>query len=555
MTDNGLEKINKLILGLILVTVAFNIIFLMRYNFEADAAFYITLAQEQIRTGSLFPDGMYYSTGLFILTPNLLVIPFLFLTNNLVLARQLAILLLWVVVYIVLYKFFVTREERNVPGFIIASGLFSVLYVNSSVVSMHFYQGAYICYLLFQLIFLTFMKRVIIKGYTDRNRLILLCLLYIIANLGDIRNLLIWGIPGLVSYIIYIVLRSGGDFKVLENDTEAKNVIRVLFYSILLAFIFCFVLARAYGTGGSTAGTFLISSKDFGQSFNAIIIGLFSLCGNIPETFFFSGGGFFKLINVLFALILFLLVPSIAVKYLKKFDYKSSKYIILFSLISSLIYFVVVFMTGAAIAEDRYLIPLYNNGILIFAVVLGFYLQKYHTKLLPVVIFSFLVYVLACNSYYLVCQKESLVNKKFGFFAQGIEGVTDFLESKGLYYGYATFFNAETYSVLSNNKVNVRSIRFEKGKIMPDYWLTVKRFYDPVNYNGSSFLMLTHDELKYYFPKGFVGLGLGDPKEVLMFKNYLIYVYGYNIASKFSEGKKLYYLIRGKQTGTYISTQ
>ena len=81
-TDNmKFKKLNSFLWVLILLTVAVNIIFLMRYNFEADSAFYVTLAQEQIRTGSLFPEGMHYSTGLFVLTPNLLVIPFLFLTN------------------------------------------------------------------------------------------------------------------------------------------------------------------------------------------------------------------------------------------------------------------------------------------------------------------------------------------------------------------------------------------------------------------------------------------------------------------------------------------
>ena len=53
--------------------------------------------------------------------------------------------------------------------------------------------------------------------------------------------------------------------------------------------------------------------------------------------------------------------------------------------------------------------------------------------------------------------------QKFGTFAQGVEGVAEFLESNGLQYGYATFFNAEEYSVLSNNKVRIRGIKFDKA--------------------------------------------------------------------------------------------
>ena len=75
--NKKIEFVNKFLWILILMSVAFNILFLMKYNFDGDSSFYITLAQEQIRTKSLFPEGMCYSTGLFVLTPNLLIIPLL----------------------------------------------------------------------------------------------------------------------------------------------------------------------------------------------------------------------------------------------------------------------------------------------------------------------------------------------------------------------------------------------------------------------------------------------------------------------------------------------
>ena len=206
-----LNIINKLIWIVIILTVAFNIIFLMRYNFEADSAFYITLAQEQIRTGSLFPEGMYYSTSLFFLTPNLVIIPFLYLTDNLVLARQLGILVLWLIVYYLLYRQFVVKNNRNITAFIISSSLFSVLYVDSSLVSIHFYQGAYISFLLFLLMFLFLMKRIIENGACGKGEVISIIALYVLANLGDIRSLLMWGIPGFLAYACYIYCSNDHD--------------------------------------------------------------------------------------------------------------------------------------------------------------------------------------------------------------------------------------------------------------------------------------------------------------------------------------------------------
>lgn len=553
-TDNmKFKKLNSFLWVLILLTVAVNIIFLMRYNFEADSAFYVTLAQEQIRTGSLFPEGMHYSTGLFVLTPNLLVIPFLFLTNDLVLARQFAILLLWVVVYLVLYKLFVAKNEKNLIGFVLASTFFSVLYIDANVVSMHFYQGAYIGYLLFFLIFLVMMNKIITEEAYNTQSLAAMILLYILSNLGDIRNLLIWGIPGLISYVLFFYLKTGKTLFFFNNISPEKKILRVLFNSIFLSFIICASLAKIYGTGGSTAGSSLITAKDYGESLYAIITGLFCLFGNSYEALLFSSGGILKCINFFVALLLNIIIPIIAIKHYNNIKSDTCKFMILLSLTSTFIYLTVAFFTGAAIIEDRYLIPVYNNNILLFAAVGGFICQRYFKRYVYLGIFCVLFYVLLNNLVYFYYQKDSFVNHKFGTFAQGIEGVTDFLEKKGLKYGYATFFNAEEYSVLSNNKVIVRGVHFDNDQIMPYNWLTSDHFYEPDYYIGTSFLMLTDDELKRYLPNGISNLNLGNPVEILKFKIYTILVYDYNISSRFKKGKKVYYFIRGKESGIFIS--
>ena len=552
--DGNLENLNKMLWVLILVTVAFNILFLMRYNFEADSAFYVTLAQEQIRSKSLFPEGIYYSTGLFVLSPNLLVIPFLYMTDNLVLARQSAILILWGIIYLVLYKVFITKQENDVISFVLASSLFSVFYIDASVVSMHFYQGAYVCYLLFLLIFLLLMRNVIDNQRIISNkRLLTMLFLYIIANLGDIRNLLIWGIPGAISYMVFLYFKSGKNLVLLKSSKAEQKFVRILFDGILLSFIFFFLIAKLYGTGGASTGSTVITARDYGESFYAIITGLFGLFGNSYEALLFSSSGILKCINFFVALLFNLIIPVIAVKEFDNIKSDFCKFIILFSIISTFIYIIITFFTGAAIIEDRYLIPVYNNNILLFAVTGSYILQRYFKRFLRLGMFCVLSYVLLSNLLFFYHQKDSFMVQKFGTFAQGVEGVAEFLESNGLQYGYATFFNAEEYSVLSNNKVRIRGIKFDKDKIMPYNWLTSKHFYDPKAHIGESFLMITDEELKHFFPQGISRLNLGIPVKTLKFKKYSIFVYDYNISSKFKEGKKVYYLIRGKKSGIYIA--
>lgn len=549
--DTRFNTIIKVIMVVILITVGFNIVFLMKYNFQDDAAFYVTLAQEQLRTLSLFPEGMHYSTGLFVLTPNLLVIPFLLITDNLVLARQSAILLLWLIIYIVLFKVFITTNEQNIKGFILASSFLSILYVNSSVVSMHFYQGAYIGYLLFLLSFLALMNKIIADNCFNKKYFVGVLVLYTASNLGDIRNLIIWGIPGLLAYVLFLFLEADKKVGLLLKRCVEIKLARALLNSVLFSFIVYVFMAKIYGNAGSTASMIVLSANEYGNSLNHILVGLFNLYGNSYSALAFSGGGFFKLINFFVAIITIFVVPVIAIKNYNNMIPKSSKFIVIFTLTSSFIYLFVVFITGAAVYLDRYLVPIYNNAIILLAVTGSFLLEKIKNyKKVAIGISCIMFYVLASNFFYLYSQKDSLIYEKFGYFASGVEGVVNLLESKGLQYGYATFTNAEEYSVLSNNKIRVRSVTFDQGTICPFEWLTSDTFYKPDYYVGDTFLMLTEDELEKYFPNGIEVLG--QPKDVFTFKKFNFFVYDYNISKKFSKAKKGLWLVRGAKSAIYV---
>lgn len=541
-------KINKFLWILILLTVVFNIVFMMRYNFETDSAFIVTLAQEQIRTRSLFPDGMYYSTGLFVLSPNLLVIPFLFLTDNLVLARQSAVLLLWCFVYFVLYKLFVTKNEKNLVGFVLASSLFSVFYITAYTVKLHFYQGAYVSYLLFLLLFHLIMSKIITDDCYKKKHLMALLFLCILTNLGDIRNLLIWGIPGFIAYVLYIYSKTGKSVS-LKELLRSNACVHTLLTGSLLAFLFYIVMAKIYGAAEATVGVPLYNNYE--KSVINIINSLFELNG--ISVIRYSGNSVIKFVNLYFSFIFNFFGPVIAIRKYNSVKSETGKFIILFSLISSSIYLLVVFLTGTAVAGNKYLIPVYNNNVVLFAVIGSYFLNTLKKRYLSVGVFCVLIYVLMNNFHFFYCQKDSILNQEFGAFADGYKGVTDFLIENDLQYGYATFFNAEEYSVLSNNKVRVRGILLDDGKIKPHYWLTSKRFYEPDYYVGKTFLLLTDNEIENGFtPHVFATNDLGKPSKVLKFKMYTIFVYDYNIACKFSNGRRLCWLIKGDKTGWYF---
>ena len=395
------------------------------------------------------------------------------------------------------------------------------------------------------------MNKIITNDYFNRKYFVGILFLYPISTLGDIRNLIIWGVPGLLAYVLFVFLESDKKVALMLKKCDEIKFARVLFNSILFSFIIYVFMAKVYGNAGSTANMLELAAKDYGESLYHILIGMFNLFGNSYPAKVFSGDGFFKFVNFFIAIIVTVVVPVTAVKNYNNMNLKFSKFLILFSLVSSLFYLLAVFLTGAAIYLDRYLIPVYNNLIILFAVTGSYFLEKIKSyKIAKIGISCVLLYVLVSNVFYLYSQKESLLYHKFGYFASGVEGLTDFLENKGLQYGYATFTNAEEYSVLSNNRVRIRSVVFDQETVSPVKWLTSDTFYEPDIYIGNTFLMITEDELKKGFPNGINVWG--QPKETFKYKKFNIFVYNYNVSKKFSKAKNGLWLIRGAKSAVYV---
>ena len=78
--------------------------------------------------------------------------------------------------------------------------------------------------------------------------------------------------------------------------------------------------------------------------------------------------------------------------------------------------------------------------------------------------------------------------------AHSLDGVKNYLLEQGLRYGYASFWNSGTLTVLSDEKLLVRHIRLENGIPIPDRWLCSDRWYRPDAWQGTTFLLLTEKE-------------------------------------------------------------
>jgi len=116
--------------------------------------------------------------------------------------------------------------------------------------------------------------------------------------------------------------------------------------------------------------------------------------------------------------------------------------------------------------------------------------------------------------------------------------LADALRREGLVWGYATYWNANSVSVLSDSLVRVSPIQLTTERLMPYPVMIEKRWYNPNEHVGQSFLALTDDDLD---PKkrALLTMRLGSPVREFSVSAYHVMVYDRNISAAFDKPWKI----------------
>ena len=120
-----------------------------------------------------------------------------------------------------------------------------------------------------------------------------------------------------------------------------------------------------------------------------------------------------------------------------------------------------------------------------------------------------------------------------------------FLKEHGLENGYAAFWDSYVMNGYSGNDVKVRAVVYTAdGKLVPHIWFCKKSWYDEPadfiivrnsgypeeeaehNYNGI-FNMRFDGGMEYGITPENIKTYLGEPKEILEFRNYSVYLYNH----------------------------
>ena len=506
VTRNGLGKSGTMILlvsMLALFVSMCGIVFLFtKAFFHSDSAFYVQLALEQLKSGKLFPPGMCYSTVLFVRSPNLILLPILKVIKDWMLARELMVIVMWVLLLLAVLYCFLPKKNRNIAAAVIACMLLMNPYQTADVANettdMLFFQGAYLTIFFDVVIALGVMHRIILLDRKDKTAykaflMILLGIVLFFPLLGSVRMDMILTLPLAATIVIFYFLES--DQKVSEVLKNKRCIIAVIV--IMLVVVAGFLCYRRLGAmyWSESKGTYLKMDKYTGlwYSIGQFVNNLTIIFGNVEGAVFLSFPGLSKFINYFYALVLVFVIPTAALVRFPKHENRFTRFLILYTWISNLA------VAGVFIAcnqwAPRYLLTIYLDDILLFAVLLSEYMKKreFLTALCAGLIVA--LYCSVCHVYFWGHYKD-----KIG--TDPSKELISFLEENDLHYGYASFWNASVNTVLSGGEVEILPLwdyaanGSQRQAYNPsDYrsWLNNENWYDPATHPGKSFMLLKNN--------------------------------------------------------------
>ena len=506
VTRNGLGKSGTMILlvsMLALFVSMCGIVFqFTKAFFHSDSAFYVQLALEQLKSGKLFPPGMCYSTVLFVRSPNLILLPILKVIKDWMLARELMVIVMWVLLLLAVLYCFLPKKNRNIAAAVIACMLLMNPYQTADVANettdMLFFQGAYLTIFFDVVIALGVMHRIILLDRKDKTAykaflMILLGIVLFLPLLGSVRMDMILTLPLAATIVIFYFLES--DQKVSEVLQNKRCIIAVIV--IMLAVVAGFLCYRRLGAmyWSESKGTYLKMDKYTGlwYSIGQFVNNLTIIFGNVEGAVFLSFPGLSKFINYFYALVLVFVIPTAALVRFPKHENRFTRFLILYTWISNLS------VAGVFIAcnqwAPRYLLTIYLDDILLFAVLLSEYMKKreFLTALCAGLIVA--LYCSVCHVYFWGHYKD-----KIG--TDPSKELISFLEENDLHYGYASFWNASVNTVLSGGEVEILPLwdyaanGSQRQAYNPsDYrsWLNNENWYDPATHPGKSFMLLKNN--------------------------------------------------------------
>ncbi|MBR3673276.1 MAG: hypothetical protein IKN65_03140 [Clostridia bacterium] len=464
---------------------------------DSDMSSELVLAKQLATEKKLITTNWYYSTELRVLNTQLVFMPLFMILANWNLVRTLGTLILVIILWLSFLYF--------AKGFKIKySSYLSFLIVGS--ISLSYYSfviiGAYyIPHIIISFFVLGLIAR-IMNNQKQKNiiRIIVLCLISLLAGMGGLRQLLILYIPLLITALILFIYDQRKNLVLPKIDVKAKSfkLLTVSFGTIIFAGI-------GYIINSKILSKFIKYQSfeklhylpfSFGK-IETLINGVLDTFGYRANRLIFSKSALY--LNMMSAILIGIVIISLIYIYKNRKKLNSGHiFVTMFYIVALITMFATVIFTDSWY-QVRYLLPV----TIFFVPVIGIFLTNMDRKFYKTAIILFVVvYAVTATWYYLLYTRKN--NEKYKEFFDKRESVIstkseDLIEIKNklienkCYNGYSSYWTANVLTELSDGEIDVWC--FDGTNITEDIfkWLQLTRHSKEAP-TGKIFLILNEKE-------------------------------------------------------------
>jgi hypothetical protein len=235
------------------------------------------------------------------------------------------------------------------------------------------------------------------------------------------------------------------------------------------------------------------------------------------DTLIYSTDGVLVLLRIIFA-IMVLVIPVVMACMYRKFEDISYRLMILAHIFLTLL-ILLGWIFGSLNTANWRLSPVLGSSLVLCVMFMRWIVRNKKYMRMSAVIAIPVGIILATTAMDVMKMEEGTTAN------QNLEIVREFLEDNNLEYGYATFWNANSITILSDSRVKVRCIRQHEGSVYKRLYQTNINWYtNPGDYDRY-FLLLDSGEYRDYIESD----NYEKPVEVLKVLNKYVLVYDYNI--------------------------
>lgn len=491
------DKSKNIILSVIFIDILFVLVYSLFVNYpshvDSDLASELLLAKECIKEKSFWPLGWYYATEVRVLYTQLIATPLFLIFSDWNTVKALTSLIALIILCLIFWRYL---DYLNVKTVWIK--LLCCIFVIAPFSEREWYtmggENYYIPHVIMQFIYVgTFLKLCFAtKSEKDKKRTAIFFYVWaFICGLSTIRYVINFLFPLFLSVLTLKLTDKKANAKITDiKEFWLKD--SLLFYSTIGMFI--------GGVGYICNSTLLqalytfshwekITFNTLGEfSLTTIIVSIFKIFGYQNNVGVFSPLGVIN-IFLYIGLVIFVVFYVQSIKH----DLPSPQKV--FLTFASITFGCNIFVLFATEFKNYHLIPVTINFIPAIAIMLeNKNLSSLKRWFLGVTWSTLLITSSFSTIQYMMTTDEN--TDKYA--------VIDYLDKSGYKFGYATFWNANVVTYLTNGKIEIAGQdkdRVENGhlyinpKYDPDIWLCPKRYFDD-NYHADEkiFFLVSNDE-------------------------------------------------------------